>query len=57
MCLSAAKPFTLTLFRDLGLGIERNMDVVICRYRKSGQQGLYAAEKRLEELGIEWELK
>ncbi len=53
----AYKAFRLAKHYDLGVGVERNMDVAILWYRKSAQQGLYGAKKRLKELGIEWEVK
>lgn len=53
----AHSAFRLAKHYDLGVGVEKNMDVAICWYRKSAQQGLHGAKKRLKELDVEWEVK
>lgn len=39
---------------ELGLGVEQSMEKAIHWYKRSAEQGLHVAQKRLKELGIEW---
>lgn len=46
--------FHLAELYELGLGIEQDMSMAIHWYRKSAEQGGRQAQKRLHELGIDW---
>ena len=39
---------------ELGLGVEQDREKAIYWYKQSAQSGLWAAKKRLQELGVDW---